>query len=315
MDDWEFKLVAGPYGSPTDGPAWDGAGLWFTRLVQETSSADNCILRFNPESGAITVERKFTHRTAVLAFDAKGALYGSQSICRRLVRFNPDGSCTPLAYRIEGKFHHQPRDLVADRAGRIWFTDSAGGPPVPGGLRDHELEPYTIGHTSVLLMESADRHAHLRRMTHDTTAPTAIAISLDGGTLYVSENNEDPSLRRELRAYPILSDRALGRPAALHSFGSDYNGAQPGISGICVDAEGNIVACGGSSRNGPGALVYVFSPGGRVLETHPVPAEEPTNCCFGGPGMRSLFVTTTEGHLFQVTDTGRTGWSLYPGSN
>jgi sugar lactone lactonase YvrE len=47
------------------------------------------------------------------------------------------------------------------------------------------------------------------------------------------------------------------------------------------------------------------------METHPAPAE-PTNCAFGGPGLTDLYVTTTEGHLYRVADTGRQGWVLYP---
>jgi gluconolactonase len=80
---------------------------------------------------------------------------------------------------------------------------------------------------------------------------------------------------------------------------------------MCLDAEGNIVACGGSERSGPGPMIYVFSPTGQVLETHPTPAEA-TNCAFGGPNLADLYVTTTEGHLYRVNDTGRQGWVLYP---
>jgi gluconolactonase len=55
----------------------------------------------------------------------------------------------------------------------------------------------------------------------------------------------------------------------------------------------------------------VFSPTGRVLETHPVPCNRPTNCCFAGPDMSTLFVTSTDGHLFRA-ETGRVGWAMYP---
>jgi gluconolactonase len=161
-------------------------------------------------------------------------------------------------------------------------------------------------------MEGADRHSHLRRMTYDTEAPAAIALSQDERTLYVSENSDDPGGKRELRAYSVLEDGSLGPGATLHVFGADHRGAHRGVSGMCLDTEGNIVACAGWDRSGPGPMVYVFSPQGRVLETHPVPAAQPTNCTFGGPDLRTLYVTTTEGHLFRVPNTGRQGWLIYP---
>ena len=45
---------------------------------------------------------------------------------------------------------------------------------------------------------------------------------------------------------------------------------------MCLDRDGNIVACAGGSENGPGPMIYVFSPKGRVLGTCLVPGE-PTN--------------------------------------
>ncbi|MGQ0522523.1 MAG: SMP-30/gluconolactonase/LRE family protein [Betaproteobacteria bacterium] len=58
-------------------------------------------------------------------------------------------------------------------------------------------------------------------------------------------------------------------------------------------------------------MIYVFTPAGRVLETHPVPANRPTNCCFGGADLTTLFVTTTQGHFFKA-QTDRVGWAMYP---
>jgi gluconolactonase len=37
----------------------------------------------------------------------------------------------------------------------------------------------------------------------------------------------------------------------------------------------------------------------------------PTNCCFGGGDLTTLFVTTGEGHLFKA-QTDRVGWAMYP---
>ena len=64
-------------------------------------------------------------------------------------------------------------------------------------------------------------------------------------------------------------------------------------------------------HHGPGPLITMFSPTGRVLETHVVPAIRPTNCCFGGPDMTTLFVTSTQGHFFKA-ETKRVGWAMWP---
>jgi gluconolactonase len=80
---------------------------------------------------------------------------------------------------------------------------------------------------------------------------------------------------------------------------------------MCLDAEGNIVACAGWQQGGPGPMIYVFSPTGRVIETHPISANRPTNCCFGGRDMTTLYVTSTDGHFYQA-ETNRVGWSIYP---
>jgi gluconolactonase len=80
-----------------------------------------------------------------------------------------------------------------------------------------------------------------------------------------------------------------------------------GFGGMCTDSEGNVVAVAGSTRSGPGPMVYVIAPSGQVIESHPVPAESPTNCTFGGADLSTLFVTTEDGHLFQVKNTRRKG--------
>jgi gluconolactonase len=48
-----------------------------------------------------------------------------------------------------------------------------------------------------------------------------------------------------------------------------------------------------------------------VLETHPVPCNRPTNCCFGGADGTTLFVTSTQGHFLKA-ETKRVGWAMYP---
>jgi gluconolactonase len=80
---------------------------------------------------------------------------------------------------------------------------------------------------------------------------------------------------------------------------------------MTLDVEGNIIVCAGWETSGPGPMIYVFSPTGRILETHPLQVSRPTNCCFGDADMRTLYVTTGPGHLLRAR-TDHTGWIMWP---
>ena len=314
---WEFLPVAGSYGSPIDGPVWDGEALLFTQLTFPFNAANNRILRYDPQTGAATDFRRWTNRTTGLAFSSDGVLFGCQSGGRRLVRFNADGSTSPLAHKLDGVYHNQPKNLVVDRQNRIWFCDPHGDLRSAMNPQIHDK----LDHASILRLEAPNLEAPnleapnleapnldspIRRMTYDTDAPAALALAPNEDYLYVSESSEAPEEVRELRAYPILEDGTLGPYRLLHTFGADRRGIHQGISGMCLDGEGNIVAVAGREGSGPGPMVYVFSPEGRILESRPVPAS-PTNCAFGGPDRSDFYVTTTAGYLYRAVATGRQG--------
>ena len=65
--------------------------------------------------------------------------------------------------------------------------------------------------------------------------------------------------------------------------------------------EGQIVATCGSAKGGPGPRIAIFATDGTVLEEHRVPAGDPTNCAFAGCDWQTLFVTTLDGRLYQVS--------------
>ena len=79
---------------------------------------------------------------------------------------------------------------------------------------------------------------------------------------------------------------------------------------MCLDTDGNIVATAGFEQSGPGPMIYVFAPSGRVIETHPIPEDRPTNCTFGDSDLRTLYVTAG-GSLYRAR-TDRQGLLLYP---
>lgn len=298
---WKFELLVKPSAVPlTEGPVWDGEHLYFTHIRASR------IMRYDPKTGAITVARTETNRTNGLAFDAQGRLFGCCSGGRSVVRFDPDGRTVTIADRVDGKELNTPNDLAIDRKGRIWFTN-----PWNEGNID-ATEKTELDNKSVLRADpQKDGSYTVTRVTFDTTMPNGILVSQDQSTLYVAESGYAKGVMRELRAYPIREDGSLGPYTTFFTWGEDAKGVHRGIDGMCLDAEGNIIATAGWEVSGAGPMIYVFSPHGRVLETHPVPANRPTNCCFGGADMTSLFVTTTQGHFFRV-QTDRVGWAMYP---
>jgi len=266
--------------------------------------ADGMIRRYDPSTGEAGIVRRYTNRTNGLAFGPDGVLYGCQENSRRVIRFEADGRAVLTECRLAGRYHNHPNNLAIDSTGNIWFSDPwselrASGP---------QLFP-PLEHASVLRLERdpVRKLWGLRRMTYDTVAPRAVALSPDESMLYVAETNNTPGGQRELRAYPILPDGTLGPYRVLHTFGADHRGVHRGIEGMCVDGQGCVVAGAGWRKSGPGPLVHVFAPSGAILESHPVPADQPMNCAFGDVDLGSVYVTTASGEVFRAPTNGRRG--------
>ena len=297
---WKFALVAGPFGGVAEGPAWDGSGLLFTHIPASV------IYRYDPATGATSPYRRGTNCANGLLFDAQGRLYACEGGARRVVRYDPDGP-TVLADGFQGRKLNIPNDLAIDLEGDVWFSDpfyaGAGGPWSVD--RSHK----ELDHESVYRLGRAPGGGwSIHRAAFSTTRPNGLLFSLDYKTLYVAQTGGEPEApnRHQLLAYPVNSDRALGAREVLHDFG-----AGRGIDGMALDSEGNIVATAGWRAGGPGPSIYVFSPGGEVVERHPLPFDNPTNCTFGGDDLATLYVTTLQGHLLRA-ETERRGRLHYP---
>lgn len=301
--DWNFELVAGPYGSVAEGPAWDGKYLYFTVIEKEL------IVRYDPDTGSCTEWSKKSARANGLMFDAQGTLFGCSVSEQAIVRFDANGGKCIVADRLDGQRLNTPNDLAIDSKGRIWFTN-----PWNPGVATPEQRQEMADEPVLRADPQRDGSWSVVRAASDTSNPNGILVSADERTLYVSQCDYGFDRPRELRAYPIREDGSLGPYVVLHTFGQDYRGIHRAIDGMCLDEEGNIVATAGWVESGPGPMIYVFSPSGRVLETHP--CEKPSNCTFGDRDLRTLYVTTggrspDAGKLFRVR-TNRRGWNLYP---
>jgi len=290
---WEFEKVAGPCKGRTGGLAWDGSAMLFSAVQEER------ILRFDPATGNADVFRKYTGRTNGLAILKDGSVLGAQEGGRRVIHFLKDGSTAPTNELLDGKHHNQPTDIIVDGKGRAWVADPYNAQPPYGP----PAFPF-LDHASVLRLEpDGPRTWKLERITHDTRGPRAVLLSADEKTLFVADGDAERGDVCQLFAYPVKPDGSVGPAKALLVFAP----AERGIEGLCLDSEGNIVACAGWKKGGVGPMAYVISPSGTILESHPAPADLPMRCAFGDAGLASLYLTAGDGGLYRARDTGRRG--------
>jgi len=289
MAEWTWEHIT-KQESTTEGPAWDGEQLLFSHLYAGQT------LSYRPDTGRISVWREGTNEANGMTFDREGRLYACEGAARRVVRCEGGEVVEVVADDYDGRPFNRPNDLAVDDDGNVWFTDPNYGdqPAAQDGEFVYKASPM-------------DGSWEVTRVTFDNLRPNGVLFSLDRKTLFVSEIPRAPLGRRQLRAYPVLDDGTLGDYEVLHDFGDSRS-----IDGMCLTTDGNMVACAGFHDSGPGPMIYVFAPNGRVLSTHPTPANRPTNCTFAEAGLDVLYVTFETGDLYRVADTGMTGHLAFP---
>ncbi|MDE0593400.1 MAG: SMP-30/gluconolactonase/LRE family protein [Dehalococcoidia bacterium] len=286
---WKFEDAAPVIGSITEGNAWNGEKLLYSNIAM------NRIMSLDVNSGLVEVWRENTEGTNGLNCDSEGRLFGCSGDGRKIVRFDPNGQTVTIADRVDGRRINSPNDLAITPSGSIYFSDRVGDVSPDNG----------ITYSAIISAEPQDDGTYKTvRRTLDTSMPNGLLFSSDYKTLYVAQSDYGASEDRHLRAYPVNDDGSLGEYDLLHDFGPHR-----GIDGMTLSSEGHIVACTGWELSGPGGMITIFDPKGRIIETHPTPAQRPTNCTFVG---EDLYVSSIEGHCLVARNTGMTGHLLWP---
>ncbi|MGH8795278.1 MAG: SMP-30/gluconolactonase/LRE family protein, partial [Stackebrandtia sp.] len=173
-----------------------------------------------------------------------------------------DGAAEQLAVLEEGAAPAmRVNDGSCDPAGRFWVGSMAyDTTPGAGAL-------YRVDHDGAV-----------SKALTGLTVPNGPAWSRDGDVMYLAD-----SAAGRIDAYPADVERGeLGPPRRFAQL-------EPGLSpdGMTVDDEGCLW-----TAVWDGAEVRRYRPDGALDRRLPLPTSRPTSCCFGGPGMRRLFVTT-----------------------
>jgi sugar lactone lactonase YvrE len=119
------------------------------------------------------------------------------------------------------------------------------------------------------------------RQRQGLTISNGLAWSQDRGTLYLID-----SPTRQVLAFPLTpSGDLLGEATACITIPKAWD-ALP--DGMCIDAEGKLWI----ALFGGGAVTRWDPVSGLLLERLELPCRQVTSCCFGGPNLDQLFVTT-----------------------
>jgi gluconolactonase len=262
----------------TEGPAVDRDGnVYFTELVFQR------IMKLTPQ-GVLSVFREGSNNANGMLIDPQGRLVACEGAASQRMgvaqAFKPQitrtdlktGRVEVLAEGYEGKPFVGPNDVTIDSKGRLYFTD------LPGG--------------AVYRLDAPGKLVRILA-TPEIQRPNGIQISPDDSTLYLIEANQAEGGARMIRAFDLRPDGTVANMRVHYNF---YPGRS--ADGMSIDSQGNLYASAGMGqlRGSSETLatktgIYVISPKGVLLKFIPIAEDYITNNAFGGPDMKTLYVT------------------------
>jgi gluconolactonase len=265
-----------------EGPVWvaDGSYLLFSDVPK------NRIYRWSPGAGAASVFLEPSGGTVTAGFREPGsnglkpggrgsllvADQGNRGIALLDLRTKAKRL---LAQRFEGRRFNSPNDVAVGPDGAIWFTDP------PYGLEGIDVSPLKEQPVNGVYRLAPD--GRVSRVESELKFPNGIAFSPDGMTLYVSDS--DPA-RAVILAWDVGRGGSLSNRRVFADMTALAGRGLPGLpDGMTVDERGDLWA------TGPGGI-HVFAPDGRELGLVST-GDAISNCTFGGPDGRTLYMTST----------------------
>ncbi|UHL64054.1 SMP-30/gluconolactonase/LRE family protein [Paralcaligenes sp. KSB-10] len=185
---------------------------------------------------------------------------------------------------VEGERLKGPNDIVFDKHGGFYFTDL-------GKARPHNLDWGGVFYAPGIRAEP-------KAVAYPVMTANGVALSPDGATLYYAETEG-----ARLWAFDIESPGCVRREPWPSMQGGRLVAAAPGgqyqrFDSMAVDVLGNLYI--GTLLHGG---ITIISPDGLICKHLPLPDRYPTNMCFGGPDMRTLYVTlSASGRLIAIDD-------------
>jgi gluconolactonase len=258
-----------------EGPVYFGDG----RFLLWSDIPNNRILKWEEETGAVSVYRKPANFANGNTRDRQGRLITCEHGGRRVTRTEYDGSLTVLMVSFDGKRLNSPNDVVVKSDGSIWFTDPVFG--ILGNYEGYKSEPEL--EPNVYRLDPDSMRATI--VAEAVLGPNGLCFSPDEKVLYIVESRGVPN--RKILAYDLTDG---GRKLANKRVLIDAGPGTP--DGMRCDIDGNLW-CGWGMGSAELDGVMVFSPAGKPIGRIALP-ERSANLCFGGPKRNRLLMAASQ---------------------
>src|SRR5499426_2885203 len=274
----KYKIGLAKVERIADGCRWSEGPVWFGdgRYLLWSDIPNNRMMRWDEETGAVSVFRKPSNNSNGNTRDRQGRLLTCEHDTRRVTRTEYDGTITVIADKFDNKPLNSPNDVVCKSDGSIWFTDPPFG--ILGNYEGHVAKPELP--TNVYRVDPKSGRATV--VAGDVNRPNGLAFSPDEKKLYIVEAGVAP---RVIRVYDVNDDKL----ANDRTFITAEPGGTP--DGFRCDVDGNLW-CGWGMGTAQQDGVKIFDPTGKPIGFIALP-ERSANVCFGGVKRNRLFMAAS----------------------
>jgi gluconolactonase len=256
-----------------EGPVYFGDG----RYLLWSDIPNNRIMRWDEESGRVSVYRKPSNFANGHTRDRQGRLVSCEHDTRRVTRTEYDGTITVLLDKFDGKPLNSPNDIVVKSDDSVWITDPPFG--ILGNYEGHVATPELP--TNIYRV---DKSGSVTVATAEVNRPNGLAFSPDEAKLYVVEAALTP---RVIQVFDVV-DGGTKLTNKRPFIAAEPDGTPDGFR---VDVDGNLW-CGWGMGNAQQDGVKIFDPAGKPIGFIALP-ERCANVCFGGVKRNRLFMAAS----------------------
>ncbi|MFM0199570.1 SMP-30/gluconolactonase/LRE family protein [Paraburkholderia fungorum] len=244
-----------------EGPIWsprDNALYWVDILMPSVHT-------YHAVDGSTSEVRLGSMASVAIPRSTGGLLLATPG---GLMNFDPaTRRMTPLSHPEAERPANRFNDGKCDRRGRLWIAS---------------MDMATALNRGSLFRVEAD--GSWRKMDTGFTVPNGLGWSPDDSRMYFVD-----TFRRALYEYDFdLMSGAIANRRTLIEFAPTEGRAD----GLTVDDEGCIWIAMWDAWH-----VVRYAPDGREIQRIRMPVPRPTSCCFGGPNLETLYVTSASVRL------------------